>query len=62
MAWGSWRLAHIIPSPLSKWIITVGDTVADTVEEVSDLLEKQGQKYFKKGKKYIVSFEKRIKK
>ena len=62
MAWGSWRLAHIIPSPLSEWIIAVGDTVADTVEEVSDTIEKQTQKYFKKGKKYIVSFEKRIKK
>lgn len=29
MAWGAWRIAHIIPSPLSDWIITIGEWVID---------------------------------
>lgn len=62
MAWGSWRLAHIIPSPLSEWIIDIGDRVADFLEEVFDILEKNSQKYYKKSKKYITGFQKRIKK
>gem|GEM_PF-4198772 len=62
MAWGSWRLAHIIPSPLSEWIIEIGDRVADMVESVYNSLEKQIRVYSKKGSKYLLSIKKRIKK
>ncbi len=62
MAWGSWRLAHIIPSPISEWIIDVGDRVSDVLEGVFEIIEKQSIKYFKKGKKLFISFQKRIKK
>lgn len=40
MAWGSWRLAHIIPSPLSEWIIDIGDRIAEVLESVFDAVEK----------------------
>lgn len=62
MAWGSWRIAHIIPSPLSEWIIDIGDRVADFLENTFDTLEKNSQKYHKKFKKYLLSVQKRIKK
>lgn len=29
MAWGSWRIAHIVPSPLSDWIIDIGEQIID---------------------------------
>lgn len=61
MAWGSWRLAHIIPSPLSEWIIDIGDRVADFLEDVFDILEKNTQKYSKRIKKYILTVQKKIK-
>ncbi len=38
MCWGSWKLAHIIPSPLSDWIIDVGERVLDLFEPVADFL------------------------
>jgi hypothetical protein len=25
MSWGAWRIAHIVPSPLSEWIIDIGE-------------------------------------
>jgi len=62
MAWGSWRLAHIIPSPLSEWIIDIGDRVADVLEDVFDFVEKNVQKYHKKTKKYLLNVQKKIKK
>ncbi|MEI6711227.1 MAG: hypothetical protein WCK88_03170 [bacterium] len=62
MAWGAWRLAHIIPSPLSEWIIDIGDKVSDTLGDTYDAFEKLGQRYFKKGKKLFISFQKKIKK
>lgn len=62
MAWGSWRLAHIIPSPISEWIIDIGDRVSDVIEDGWDIAEKQTQKYTKKGKKYLSSVLKKIKK
>ncbi len=27
MAWGAWRVAHIVPSPLSEWVLEAGDVV-----------------------------------
>ncbi len=38
MCWGSWKLAHIIPSPLSDWIIEVGEKVQEILEPVFDFL------------------------
>jgi hypothetical protein len=32
MAWGAWRIAHIVPSPLSDWIIPIGEKVIDRYE------------------------------
>jgi len=29
IAWGSWKVAHIIPSPLSAWVIDVGEIVLE---------------------------------
>ncbi len=62
MAWGSWRLAHIIPSPLSEWIITVGDRISEMLEEVFEKIEKSTQKYRKQIKKQFLNLYKRIKK
>jgi prolipoprotein diacylglyceryltransferase len=62
IAWWSWRLAHIIPSPLSEWIIDIGDRVADILEDKFDITVKFIQKYNKKITKYMLSVQKRIKK
>jgi len=35
MAWWAWRIAHIVPSPLSEWIISVGDRVIDHADTFS---------------------------
>lgn len=47
MCWGSWKLAHIIPSPLSDWILDVGEVVQDRWEDMIDTL----YTWFKKAKK-----------
>ncbi len=47
MCWGSWKLAHIIPSPLSEWIIDAGEVVMDFFEYTVIFL----QKHFKRLKK-----------
>ena len=33
MSWGAWRIAHIVPSPLSDWIIDIGERVIDMSDE-----------------------------
>ena len=47
MCWGSWKLAHIIPSPLSDWILDVGEVVQEFGEKVGDFFHF----HFKKAKK-----------
>lgn len=47
MCWGSWKLAHIIPSPLSDWILDVGEVVQDLWEDMIDT----SYTWFKKAKK-----------
>jgi len=62
MLWWSWKLAHIIPSPLSEWIIDVGDRISDMLEEAFERIEKSTQRYHKQIKKQFLTFKKRIKK
>lgn len=61
IVWWAWKLARIIPSPLSDWIIKIGKTVSDALGNVGGIFGKQAQKYYKKSKKYILSLQKRIK-
>jgi hypothetical protein len=61
MVWGSWRLAHIIPSPLSEGVIRIGDRVIKFLKHAFGTFEKKRQKYLKKGKKYILLLKKSIK-
>lgn len=35
MAWGAWRIAHIVPSPLSEWVIDAGDIVINRSKQFS---------------------------
>jgi hypothetical protein len=60
--WGSWKLAHIIPSPLSEWIIHVGDAVAERVEDATSMCKKILKKYYVVSKKYVLNLKKRMKK
>lgn len=47
MCWGAWKLAHLVPSPLSEWILEVGEIVQNSAEKVGDVLHL----HFKKAKK-----------
>lgn len=62
LMWGSWRLAHIIPSPLSEWIIRIGDAIADNIEKWSEKKNKSLKRHYNLSKKYILNLIKRIKK
>ena len=35
MAWGAWRVAHIVPSPLSEWVLEAGDVVMERSKKIS---------------------------
>jgi hypothetical protein len=38
MCWGSWKLAHIIPSPLSDWIVETGEKIQDYWDDITHAL------------------------
>lgn len=49
MAWGSWRIAHIVPSPLSDWIIDIGDQIID----YWDTCMKYVRNWFKQSRRWL---------
>lgn len=62
MVWWSWRLAHIIPSPLSEWIIDIGEKALDIFWDIYTPSEKYVGRVYRKIKKYVLSLQKKIKK
>lgn len=48
MSWGAWRIAHIVPSPLSDWIIDIGERVIDMTDDGIALV----QGHYKKARKW----------
>ncbi len=49
MAWGSWRIAHIVPSPLSDWIIDIGEQIID----YWDTCMKYVRNWFKQSRRWL---------
>lgn len=50
MAWGTWKVAHIVPSPLSEWVIDAGEIVIERYEigaKYARSLLKQVRKWWK---------------
>lgn len=50
MAWGAWRVAHIVPSPLSEWVLEAGDVVMEHSKKISkyiSALTKKARKSWK---------------
>jgi hypothetical protein len=50
MSWGAWRVAHIVPSPLSDWVIDIGERVIDIWDDVFSVVHnwlKKGRKWWK---------------
>ncbi len=50
MAWGAWRVAHIVPSPLSEWVLEAGDVVMERSKKISkyiSALTKKARKSWK---------------
>ena len=49
--WGSWKIATIIPSPLSDWILEAADYVSEKLDPVTPYLHKLVRKIQKKFKR-----------
>jgi|GEM_PF-1062615 len=50
IAWGSWRIAHIVPSPLSEWVLEAGEKVIDWSDDAMKYIrssQKQIRKWWK---------------
>ena len=44
MSWGAWRIAHIVPSPLSEWIIDIGERIIDISDDVMVIVQSRLKK------------------